>query len=188
MTDAVYCTHCGTAVPPGTVYCPACGSKQESVQPAPYAGFWLRFWAYMLDGLILSVPSFLFLAFVFAGLARRLTDLRFPPHENPGELPPEFPLLLGWIFIFTVVSWVGTWLYEALFLSSRYQATPGKMALSIVVTDRLGNRLTFGRASLRYLGKVLSGMTFSIGFLMAAFTEKKQALHDLLVGTLVVKK
>ena len=78
------------------------------------------------------------------------------------------------------------WLYEAFMLSSEIQATLGKRALGIVVTDSAGNRLTFARATGRHFAKYLSSLLFGIGFLMAAFTGKKQALHDLLADTVVV--
>ena len=82
---------------------------------------------------------------------------------------------------------VAQWLYFALMESSSKQATLGKMALGIRVTDVNGNRIGFGRATGRHFAKILSGLILGIGFLMAAFTEKKQALHDMIAGTLVVK-
>ena len=72
--------------------------------------------------------------------------------------------------------------------SSSWRATLGKRALGIQVTDVGGRRIFFARAIGRYFAKVISSLAFCIGFLMAAFTEKKQALHDILAGTLVVKK
>jgi uncharacterized RDD family membrane protein YckC len=72
--------------------------------------------------------------------------------------------------------------------SSARQATLGKMALGIVVTDLDGNRIGFGRATGRYFAKILSALILLIGFIMAAFTQKKQGLHDIIAGTLVVKK
>jgi uncharacterized RDD family membrane protein YckC len=72
--------------------------------------------------------------------------------------------------------------------SGSMQGTLGKKLLGIKVTDMEGGRIGFGRATGRYFGKILSGMIFMVGFLMAAFTEKKQALHDMLAGTLVVKR
>jgi uncharacterized RDD family membrane protein YckC len=71
--------------------------------------------------------------------------------------------------------------------SSPKQGTLGKMALGIVVTDMDSRRISFGRATGRYFAKILSGLILGIGFLMVAFTEKKQGLHDILAGTLVVK-
>jgi uncharacterized RDD family membrane protein YckC len=72
--------------------------------------------------------------------------------------------------------------------SSARQATLGKMAVGIKVTDEAGARISFGRAVGRYFGKFVSTIILLIGFLMVAFTEKKQGLHDKLAGTLVVKK
>ncbi len=81
---------------------------------------------------------------------------------------------------------VGQWLYFALMESSSKQATVGKMALGIVVTDLSGNRISFGRATGRYFGKIVSGMILCIGYFMAGFTERKQALHDIMSSCLVV--
>jgi hypothetical protein len=66
------------------------------------------------------------------------------------------------------------------------QATPGKLAFDLKVVDELGQRIGFGRATGRYFGKIVSGAIFYVGFLMAGFTERKQALHDLMAATLVV--
>ena len=71
--------------------------------------------------------------------------------------------------------------------SSARQATLGKMAFGIVVTDVHARRISFARATGRFFGKVLSNLTFCIGYLLAAFTDRKQALHDLIAGTLVVR-
>ena len=70
--------------------------------------------------------------------------------------------------------------------SSSKQATLGKLALGIVVTDLNGNRISFGRATGRYFGKIVSGMIFAIGYIMAGITERKQALHDIMASCLVV--
>lgn len=70
-------------------------------------------------------------------------------------------------------------------LSSARQATLGKMALRLRVTDLDGNRISFGRASARHFAKYLSGLILAIGYIMAAFTERHQALHDMVAGTLV---
>ena len=80
------------------------------------------------------------------------------------------------------------WLYSALLESSPNQATVGKMALGIKVTDLDGERISFGRATGRHFGKILSFLILCIGYLMVAFTERKQGLHDLMAGTLVVDK
>jgi uncharacterized RDD family membrane protein YckC len=79
------------------------------------------------------------------------------------------------------------WIYEAALESSSYQATLGKMALGLKVTDLEGRRISFARATGRHFAKILSGLMFFIGFIMAGFTQRKQALHDMIAGTLVVR-
>jgi uncharacterized RDD family membrane protein YckC len=79
------------------------------------------------------------------------------------------------------------WLYFSLLESSSWQGTVGKKVLGLRVTDMNGNRISFGRATGRYFGMILSSMICFIGFIMVAFTEKKQGLHDMLAGTLILK-
>ncbi|MFK0735298.1 MAG: RDD family protein [Gloeotrichia echinulata GP01] len=129
-----------------------------------------RFVAYLLDVIILyilgSVVGFVF-GFLYAtalGTAEGVEGIAF------------------------VLGIVIAWLYYALLESSDQQATLGKQALGIIVTDLEGNKISFGRATGRYFSKWISSLIFAIGYIMAAFTEKKQALHDIIAGTLVVKK
>jgi uncharacterized RDD family membrane protein YckC len=88
------------------------------------------------------------------------------------------------VFIAIVLNW----LYYALMESSKHQGTIGKLALRIKVTDYSGNRVSFARASGRYFGKILSAMIMMIGYIMAGFTIKKQALHDILANCYVIKE
>jgi uncharacterized RDD family membrane protein YckC len=78
-----------------------------------------------------------------------------------------------------------SWFYFSWMESSKFQATLGKMAMGIVVTDTNGQRISFGRATGRYFAKYISGFLLAIGYIMAAFTERKQALHDMIAGTVV---
>ena len=87
-----------------------------------------------------------------------------------------------------VAVFVGPWLYEAFMTSSSWQATLGKRAMNLVVTDLQGRPVSFGRATGRHFAKWISVMTFGVGFLIVAFTEKKQGLHDLIAGTVVVER
>jgi uncharacterized RDD family membrane protein YckC len=80
------------------------------------------------------------------------------------------------------------WLYYSLLESSAWQGTLGKKALGLEVTDLDGNRISFGRATGRFFAKIISAIILGIGYIMAGFTEKKQALHDILAGTLVIRK
>ena len=92
------------------------------------------------------------------------------------------------MMVFGLGIFAGSWLYHTMMESSRHQATLGKMALGIKVTDLNGARISFARANGRFFGKWISSMIMNIGYLMAAFTEKKQALHDILAGCLVISK
>ena len=75
--------------------------------------------------------------------------------------------------------------YFVYFESSAKQATPGKSMMNIKVTDTNGNRLSVGKALVRNLMKIVSGIILYIGFIMAAFTQKKQALHDMAAGAIL---
>jgi uncharacterized RDD family membrane protein YckC len=131
-----------------------------------YAGFWRRVAAVIIDGLILAI-------------------VEVP--LNIGVAPDAWSQSPSRASTAYTISTLISWLYYSLMESSARQATVGKMALGIMVTDTDGHRITFGRATGRYFAKILSGLILGIGFLMAAFTQKKQALHDILASTLVVK-
>jgi uncharacterized RDD family membrane protein YckC/Tfp pilus assembly major pilin PilA len=133
-----------------------------------YGGFWMRVAAHLLDSLIVSVV--LVVLFMMFGLSLR---------QGP---PSAMPALL--MFVLAVAIWV----YFPLWESSAKQASPGKMALGLIVTDEHGNRLGFWHAFGRFAGKIVSGMIFNIGYMMAGWTGRKQALHDLMAGTFVVRK
>ena len=105
-----------------------------------------------------------------------------------GREPTVDPRASVTMVILAVFFVVLMWLYYAGMESSSSQATIGKMLMGIKVTDMDGKRITFGRASGRFFGKVLSKLILYIGFIMAAFTEKKQGLHDILAETLVLNK
>lgn len=144
-----------------------------------YAGFWWRVLAAILD--------VIFIMLIFMGLAILLMILGVlsgmpgPMMEQGGE-----PSVLE-IFI-VIVLYILSILYEPLFLSSKYQATLGMMVLNIQIVDMNFQRISFGKAFLRYLAQILSGLILYIGYIMIAFTEKKQGLHDIMVGTLVIRK
>ncbi|GJQ20806.1 MAG: hypothetical protein HBSIN02_11610 [Bacteroidia bacterium] len=157
-----------------------------------YAGFWKRFAAYLIDALILGVASWIIILPVLgliglgaSSMEEMGDDMMTMDDEAAAGLAAA---VIGASMMLWIVIAAAGWLYFALMESSAKQATLGKMALSIIVTDLNGNRLSFGRATGRYFGKILSGLILYIGFVMAAFTEKKQALHDMIAGTLVVNK
>lgn len=143
-----------------------------------YAGFWLRAVAYLLDSLVLG--------FVVAlTILLPLMERGAVPTDNPWFLYQNTsrPVLATWLLVFMV-----SWLYFASFESSVWQATPGKKLLGLRVTDLAGHRVTFTRASWRYLGKLIFGTILFFGFLFAAFTPRKQALYDMTAECLVLRK
>jgi uncharacterized RDD family membrane protein YckC len=106
--------------------------------------------------------------------------------RNPDEMAAGGSMV-GVFLLIEAVAVVGEWLNYAFTESSAWQGTIGKKILGLRVTDLNGNRVSFGRASVRFFGKIVSGFTLLIGYIMAGFTEKKQALHDMIAGCLVVK-
>jgi uncharacterized RDD family membrane protein YckC len=196
-----FCQACGqevgaavAATPAGAVALPAAGSMSGQVSaPLQYGGFWLRFVAAFVDGLIVGVPFWIVaivLIFMFGGFGAILH--RFPTDPQPAD-PREVLALLAPFFLAFFLGWlvfmILQWLYFAGMESSERQATFGKSVMSLRVTNYDGQRISFGHATGRYFAKIVSGMIpLAIGYIMAGFTEKKQALHDLIAGTLVVRK
>jgi len=136
----------------------------EPVGVAPYAGFWLRFVAFIVDLIAILVISFV------VGFVLALAGLDFSDHTS------------NWIGFLIMV------FYHAFFESSASMGSPGKMLLGIVVMNESGSRLSFGMALARNALKYVSGLILLIGFIIAAFTERKQALHDILTKSLVMRR
>lgn len=90
--------------------------------------------------------------------------------------------------ICTLLGIAAGWLYYALQESSAKQATLGKLACGLIVTDMQGQRINFGQATGRHFGKIISGLILCIGFLMCTWTKRKQCLHDIMSGCLVLRK
>lgn len=151
-----------------------------------YAGFWLRFVAAIIDSLVLQMAQFFM---VMPVLAMMGVIASTGAMENDGELNPVFAMLYGTSVMMTImVGIVMQWLYYALMESSLKQATLGKLALGLAVTDMNGGRVSFARATGRYFGKIVSSLILCIGYIMAGFTAKKQALHDMMAECLVIKR
>jgi len=109
-------------------------------------------------------------------------------HGAQPQTPADFVPFFATIIRIAIISTILQWLYFSLMESSAWQATLGKKALGLTVTDLEGRRISFGRATGRYFAKIISSLILFIGYIMAGFTEKKQALHDLIAGTLVLRK
>lgn len=218
----MFCSSCGATVKEGVAFCGSCGKPivgHSVAQASPgaaasgvsaavgssvpivpggmaaardtglYAGFWLRFVAAIIDGLVIGIPYAFVFVLIFASALPMLRDLGTTPNPNPFLL---ISLFASRFLLFAALSLLGSWLYWSLLESSSWQATLGKKALGLYVTDLTGARLTFGRASGRFfagrgIGYVpsIGGLYFLIDCIMAGVTEKKQALHDMIAGCLV---
>jgi len=153
-------------------------SPQVTIPPLPqartvveYAGFWKRLAAFLIDYVALLIPTFAIgyiIGLIYA--------------HNGGRDKQEVELLGNGVGILLF------WLYFSVMESSALQGTLGKLALSIKVTDTSGQRVSFGKATGRHFGKIVSGIVLGIGLIMAGFTERKQALHDMMAGCLVVRR
>ena len=149
---------------------------QMNDQAVTYGGFWKRVMAYIVDILVISVPvTLLFGSGLSLGVDEQ-TPGTYDVHLNLDMTLPEFIIML--------ISWV----YFAGLESSEWQGTVGKRLLGMRVTDMAGERISFFRATGRYLSKFISSALLMIGFIMVAFTEKKQGLHDMIAGTCVINK
>jgi uncharacterized RDD family membrane protein YckC len=207
----MFCPRCGQPVPESAAFCPSCGVALAGLMPSPAApaawgpaassaaalgappvtlagpiaagaamvpaGFWLRVAAALVDAVIFGVLGGLCGFMVGAGAA-----LVSGGTADPDSVAGATSFAVG------LLSIPGIWLYFAWFESSALMATPGKLALGLRVTDLDGRPTGFWRASARYFAKILSNLTLGAGYLMAAFTARKQALHDLVAGTLVHRR
>ncbi len=128
-----------------------------------YAGFWRRFIASVVDSILLTIAFNILMWLVF----------------------PE-SLKNNQIFLF-IITIIPTWLYFSILESSAKQGSLGKVVLGLKVVDYNTQRISFARATGRYFSKFISAAILIIGFIMIAFTAKKQGLHDMIAGTLVIK-
>ena len=189
-----FCRQCGASLRRGETTAPAPAPPVSPPPPAPtvsapppaavagqatrYANFGYRFLAVFLDAIVTGIIGGMagMMLGVMAGLGGVMTGV----HDTA---------VFGVINLLGFLAGTGAgWLYEALMVSSSYQATLGKMAVGIVVTDMQGRRISFLRATGRYFGKFVSSMLMMIGYLIQPFTEKRQALHDMMAGCLVLRK
>lgn len=184
----MYCPNCGTAIASGQKFCAKCGANLEtsnvrSATPipagstsssgeAPYSGFWRRAWAWLIDCVVFYL-AILMVGVIVGVVAAAVSG------KSAGLGVREL-IIVGFLFV--------PWLYYALMESSSIQATLGKLAAGIKVTDEVGSRITFGRATGRYFAHILSGFTLGVGYAMVVFTRHRQALHDIIAGTFVVRR
>ena len=210
----MFCSKCGTNVTDGAAFCSACGQPTVTattpvpaalVRPAPglpapyaapplapvlsspYAGFWLRVVAHLIDDVLLGIGIgvLVLIGVAIVGVGSLRTMFEGMQGENP-EIPAA---MISAIIFVSLASVLLAWIYYAGMESSRHQGTLGKMALGLFVTDLQGRPIGFGHASGRYFAKIVTGLIpFGIGYAMAGFTEKKQALHDMIASCLVLRR
>lgn len=140
------------------------GLQQEAIS-FNYAGFWIRFLALIIDGLVIGTTAVLINVGIFG-----LESYTNPEASNAP----------------TLVNFVVYLLYFSLMQSSSVQATLGKMAVGVKVVDTNGEQISLPKGIGRYFSKVISGIILFIGYIMAGFDSKKQALHDKITGTYVI--
>ena len=137
-----------------------------------YGGFWKRVIAYLIDAFIIAFP----VTMIFGTV---IPQTMMTENVQVTSVAVSMP---------QVIMLVASWVYFAGLESSAWQATVGKKMLGMQVTDTSGERIDFIKATIRYFAKILSSFILMIGFIMVAFTEKKQGLHDFIAGTVVLKQ
>ncbi|GAB6967041.1 RDD family protein [Komagataeibacter kakiaceti JCM 25156] len=166
-----------------------------------YGGFWIRVVAYLIDSIVIwALLALLGLLLVPPSLSVSIFDQQ-PIRGSGGDYrisyiqPADYTILsttphLHWNGngVFELVSLLLPAAYFIVCEASTLQATPGKIACRMRVTDLYGNRITLLRAAGRYFGKYLSALILGFGFLMVMWTQRKQGLHDILAGTCVIRR
>jgi uncharacterized RDD family membrane protein YckC len=181
---------------PDAVPAAAVPSAASSVPPLPhttattlhdYAGFWKRVAAYILDVIVLYLPTMLIQKMMGGTAAENaLQQALLSASGDPSVMLAAEHQYYAAMWPAMLLTTVLAWLYFAACESSTWQATVGKMALGIRVTDLQGRRISFPRALGRYAAKFVSFLILFIGVLMVAWTQRKQGLHDMLANTLVL--
>lgn len=210
----MYCSRCGMSLIEGAVACTACGQAAPAVAmqtagvpmyappagapmvshswvPAPqfpYAGFWLRVVAYLVDGTLIGIVFVIALiaAVIVTGAAAGLQNIERNPDAAVAAVGVFGILLFVALGLGAII---GVWLYYAMCESSTWQGTIGKKILGLYVTDMKGARVSFGRASGRFFSRIITGLIpLGIGWILAGVTEKKQALHDMIAACMVLRR
>jgi len=190
--DIRYCSECGRAVPASQLTSYGDVSVCTQCQPAysqrmavrrHFGGFWMRFLAVIIDGVIIGVVSAIIR--IPLGLAGVGVGLGLGRNPDPNQVLAAMPALLSLIGLSFLINMALTLAYDVYFLTTK-GATPGKMALGLKVTRADGGPISAGLAVGMYFAKILSSLTFFIGFIIAGFDREKRSLHDHICGTRVV--
>ena len=192
------CVSCGNPLLPDGEFCLFCGDVLSSLTHPKensshllhsveatlvtkvrmeYAGFWLRVWAGAIDVTLEALAALLLT--VIVDFLLKLTTPKF------GLSPITVSYVTGIVFIFVLA--IGAWLYSAFTESSEWRATVGKRIIGLEVLTASGGRLSFGQATVRHFMKFLSLFTATVGFMMAGWTKRRRALHDMPSDCIVVR-
>ncbi len=156
---------------------PPTSGKEIDIKEMPYGAFMDRFIALLIDQIVLTIIKVALILPVIGGLLFLVGVVATPVIAMGTAFVPSY-----WALLVAL-----DWFYFAGFESSARGATLGKRAMKLRVVDETGKRLSFGRASVRYFSKILSAFPLLLGYIMALFTKKTQALHDLIAETVVTK-
>jgi len=160
-----------------------------------YAGFWIRFCAYLIDYIILSIPLWIITTIIFLIFLSTsdvfyymMYDSTYMYRELTNEEAISFMVsYYSALLIMIIINFIGAVAYFGGLHASKWQATIGKKIFGLKVTDMSGNRISFWKAVGRYAAMAFLSGIFLIGYIMAAFTDKKQSLHDIIASTIVIK-
>jgi uncharacterized RDD family membrane protein YckC len=185
LPDGKFCLFCGDLLVdppqnhPAKIRLPRAPGSQAVAVPRPpeYAGFWLRVWAGTIDVIVESLGAVLIT--IIVGWITLLIGRKYGLSSITGRY------ITGIAFI--LVLSIGAWLYSALAESSDWRATLGKRMIGLQVVTSSGGKLSFGQASVRHFMKFLSLFTAAVGFMMAGWTKRRQALHDMPSDCLVIR-
>lgn len=165
------------------------GGEASQSSNKDYAGFWFRFFAVLIDGLVLGTASAVMTTVIgiILAIGFGITLVGSVDRENKADAA-ALVLTLTWI-VLIVANFMLHWLYFAFMESSGQRATVGKLACGIVVIDESGVPLTFAQATGRFFAKFfITSATLGIGYLMCVWTKQEQCLHDKVANCIVVKR
>lgn len=151
------------------------------ISTVKYATFGQRFASFLIDTILLVLLQWFAGAMLGHLIGQSMADDYANGYVTLEEIEQK-ATAWAWIIGISV-----SWLYFSLFESSEKQATPGKMAVGLMVTDLSGDRLGFGHATGRHFSRIISGIPLCIGYLAPLWTQKKQAFHDIISGCLVIE-
>lgn len=159
-----------------------------------FVGFWMRTLATLIDLIVINVLVYgighLGAEALGVGMSAQEREALFASMRLGLAYTDQAALhqLAIYLLVLSLVSMVVVVVVDAILPATRLRSTPGKALLGVVMVDANGQPLGYGRAIGRHVAKSISALTFGIGFIMTAFTHEKQALHDMMLQTRVVKK